>query len=226
MTSANRSPNVGADAPLTLTEKSKPSNPYDGRLADTRMPGRVVAPPAIGIAQRLVRFGDLAELRRRHAVARVDVRMKPPRQPLVGALDLADASRPARVRGQCRSPSNLRIAEWRIAFVDNLRIDDIALSWFHPPALRRRARLAPRRRQPPARRCRSPRPRAGARLLAIERLGRLVLRRGQLIERALDFRRVVALDRLFRPPPSPTRSPTCRQRASLSPVSFSMRSAP
>jgi hypothetical protein len=50
--------------------------------------GRVVAATAFEVAQRLVRLRDLTELRRRHPVTRVDVRMELPRQPLVGALDV------------------------------------------------------------------------------------------------------------------------------------------
>jgi hypothetical protein len=53
-----------------------------------RSTGRIVAPASIRIAQRLVSFGNLAELRRRHAVAGVDVRMKPPRETLVSSLDV------------------------------------------------------------------------------------------------------------------------------------------
>src|SRR5438105_2078696 len=44
-------------------------------LALGGQPGRVVAPAAIRIAQRLVRFRDPAELRRCHPVAGIDVRM-------------------------------------------------------------------------------------------------------------------------------------------------------
>ena len=60
------------------------------RLGLCGLADRVVAAPAIGIAQRLVRFGDLAELRGGHPVTGIDVRMKPPRKTLVGALDVGN----------------------------------------------------------------------------------------------------------------------------------------
>ena len=78
-------------APLALTEKSKPSNPNVDSSPTVRRaePTDVVAAAPIGIAERLVRLGDLTELGRRHPVARVDVRVIPAREPLVRALDVA-----------------------------------------------------------------------------------------------------------------------------------------
>ena len=68
----------------------EPLEPDAGRLGrDGRDAHRVVPPPPVGIAERLVRFGDLAELRRGRAVTRIDVRVIPPGQPLVRALDVA-----------------------------------------------------------------------------------------------------------------------------------------
>jgi hypothetical protein len=58
------------------------------------LPGRrpyavgVVLLAQLDVAQRFLRFGNLAELSRGHAVARVDVRMEFPREPLVGALEI------------------------------------------------------------------------------------------------------------------------------------------
>ena len=55
----------------------------------------VVVPPPIRIAQRLVRLGDLrGTCAAAVAIARVDVRVIPPRQPPVRALDVGRASRP------------------------------------------------------------------------------------------------------------------------------------
>src|SRR5689334_8959428 len=57
-------------------------------------PRRVVLAPAIGIAQRLVRLGNLAELLLRQPIARVDVRVVLAREALVRALDVVQR-RPA-----------------------------------------------------------------------------------------------------------------------------------
>src|SRR5262249_31568532 len=65
-----------------------------GRVAGTHEAHGVVVPAAIGVDQRLVRLGDLTNLRRRHPITRIDVRMKLPRQALVGPLDIADAGAP------------------------------------------------------------------------------------------------------------------------------------
>src|SRR5262249_35660662 len=54
-----------------------------------RVTDRVVPAPAVGIAQCFVRFQDLAELRSRGAIARIDVGMILARQSTVGALDVA-----------------------------------------------------------------------------------------------------------------------------------------
>src|SRR5207253_2884682 len=75
----------------------------------------VVAAAAFRIAQRLVRFRDLPELLRRQPVTRVDVRMVPPRQPLVGPLDVVqrratlDAEQNVEIHWQfriCSAPRN------------------------------------------------------------------------------------------------------------------------
>ena len=57
-------------------------------------PAGVVLLPALRVAERLVGFGDLAELRRRRPVAGVDVRMVFAREPLVRPLDVGQR-RPA-----------------------------------------------------------------------------------------------------------------------------------
>ena len=174
-----------------------------GRSAvDAADADRVVPPPPVRIAQRLVRLGDLPELRRRRAVTRIDVRVIPPRQPPVRALDVAQRRAPARGRGGRRSPCNRRFSLLR-SFVHHLRVDDVALRLAA-------ARGRPRRPAPAAARRRAAR-RPRLRLL-VQRLGRLVLRRGQLVERALHRRRVGALARLLRRPPSPPRSPAGRRR--------------
>ena len=54
----------------------------------------VVPQPPLGIAQCLVGARDLLEARFRLVVTRIDVRVKLPRQPLVGALDLDQGRRP------------------------------------------------------------------------------------------------------------------------------------
>jgi hypothetical protein len=61
----------------------------EARIRPAGQSRRVVLLPAIGIAQRLVCFGNLPELRGGHPVARIDVRVKLARQSFVGALDVA-----------------------------------------------------------------------------------------------------------------------------------------
>ncbi len=155
-TSANRSPKVGADAPLTLTEKSNPSNPnVAGSSAASRVPGRVVAAAPIRIAERLVRFGDLAELRRRHAIARIDVRVEPARQPLVRALDVVKRRRRARARGdvEIHHQIQMRICRLRsthcLSFVHDFGVDDIAALLVRRRRRCRAAHSARRRPAPP-----------------------------------------------------------------------------
>ena len=115
----------------------------------------VVLAPAIRVDQRLVSFGNLAKLRRRHPVTRIDVRMEPARQALVGALDVADVGRPfdaqddvkihyrgsgLAARGSCLMArgSNITqllitrlpdysITQLRFPLVDHFRIDHVAV---------------------------------------------------------------------------------------------------
>ena len=104
-----RSADAGGEVEPFKTER--------GRLHSR--PGRahgVVPPPAIGIAERLVRFRDLTELRRRRAVAWVDVRVEPPRQTPVRALDHRPASRRAPTRESNRNPYRIaELQDYRIA---------------------------------------------------------------------------------------------------------------
>src|ERR1700740_1650867 len=113
-------------------------------------------------------------------VARGDVGMVAPREPLVGALDVArgraalQAEQAVEIHGTATLTSLL-------ALVDDLRVDDAAL---------RASAFAGRRA-----RCGRPGPPAGRALrLAIQRLGGLVLRGGQRVERALNRRRVLTFD--------------------------------
>ena len=74
--------------------KIEPLEPHRRRVGSrVRVSDRVVPAAPIGIDQRLVGFGDPLELRRRHAVTRIDVRMKLPRQTLVRTLDVAQRRR-------------------------------------------------------------------------------------------------------------------------------------
>ena len=227
-TSANRSPKVGADAPLTLTEKSNPSNPnVEPRPSAPAAPPASYAPPPIGIAQRLVGLRDLAELRRRRAVARIDVRMILPREPLVGALDVAER------RAALEPEEDVEIHQ----SVDSELMTRFAIPRHCLPSSTTSASMTSplrRRRPPPGAAPAAPSPPPGRRrarrrrrrLLLVERLGRLVLRRGQLARaRARSPRR--------RSPRSPSSrasiadSIACSSAAlSLSPVSLSIRSAP
>src|SRR5439155_19819364 len=52
---------------------------------------QIVSVTAIRIDQRLVGLGDGTEMRRGRPGARIDIRVIPPRPPLVGALDVAHA---------------------------------------------------------------------------------------------------------------------------------------
>ena len=103
-----------------------------------RRAGRIVAPAAIGIDQRLVRLGNLAELRRRHPIARVDVGMEPACETLVSSLDVGKrrASLQAEDDVEIHGPGLLRLA-----LVDDFRVDDFARFLF---AARRRRRAARR----------------------------------------------------------------------------------
>ncbi len=91
----------------------------------------VVAAPAIRIAERLVRFRNLTEVRRRHPVARVDIGVIPSREAPVRALDVGERRLPLQpeddveVHGMSDRNSFLRLS-----FVHDLRVDHVALR--HP----------------------------------------------------------------------------------------------
>ena len=214
----------------TATEKSNPSNPNVAGPAEhgRRHAERVVLAPALRIGEDLVRLGDRPEPHGGRAVARVDVRVIPPRQPPVRALDLVKLCVARARRAGRRGPSDqrsgfgLRIASGLdfvlLPLVHHFRVDHVAV--VATRAVRRARRPPPRRPRRPARR------RAGRRLL-VERLGRLVLRRRQLLQRALDGRRRRSSRwRFFTSVDRPPRSPALSDAGTLSPMSFSIFSAP
>src|ERR1700686_974682 len=60
-----------------------------GRLvANGALAGGVVTTATLGVAQCFVRFGNLTKVSDGRPIARIDVRVILPRQPLVGALDV------------------------------------------------------------------------------------------------------------------------------------------
>ena len=87
-----------------------------------RRAGIVVGAP-LRIHQRFVRLEDLPEARFRRAVTRVDVRVIPPRETTVRALDV----RLARVVFQPKDDVEIHLRFLLFLLVNDLRVDDVAL---------------------------------------------------------------------------------------------------
>src|SRR6185436_3612396 len=100
------------------------------RLIDLRpiQPAGVVPATSIGIAQRLVRLGNLPELRRGGTIPGIDVRVIPPREPLVRTLNVVQ-------RGAAlNSQQDVEVHE--ISGSQDLRISGFGLMNSNPKILR------------------------------------------------------------------------------------------
>ena len=212
-----------ASACATPPEKSKPSNSNDTVVDPSRQRAGVVPQPPIRIAQRLVRARDLLEARFRRVVTRIDVRVKFPRKPLVGALDL-DQRRSAR---QCLSSSyksmGVRCQRRSAAHPNPITSRPPPRRRSHPrPCRQPRMPTGRRHRRPGQRRLPPPLP-ARLRVL-VEAFRRRVLRLVQRLHRRVDRGDIGARARLLQ-----LLDRRLDRRAiaadSLSPESFTIRSA-
>ena len=90
----------------------------------------VVAAPAIRIDQRLVGVEHLAKARRRLAVARIDVRMKPARESPIRPLDVAAAGAAVHAEDDVEIHVGHRIRtsghQLFLLVLDHFRVDDVA----------------------------------------------------------------------------------------------------
>ena len=100
-------------------EKSNPSKPLFGRSSRASTWPGVVARSALRVHQRFVRVEDLPEPRLRHAVSRIDIRVKPAREAAIGPLISASVAPCANPRTMCRSMSLLFV-------LDHLCVDHIS----------------------------------------------------------------------------------------------------
>ena len=153
----------------------------------------VVRAPLVGMTQRLVGLDDAAEERFRLLVARVHLRVVPAGEPPVRPADVAERRTATEAEGDVEVHGRLEtlcrcVRSGLLLVFDHLGVDHVAVAGGAAAARRPGAArlLGSGRRRVTARR--------GLRL-AIEHLGDLVLRLGQLLDALLDGVLIVLLER-------------------------------
>ena len=107
----------GRRGPARADRKIESLEAHRDLFRRSRRPAAGVVPPApLRIAQRLVRFGDLPELHGGGSISGIDVRMMPPCEPLVRALDIGqrrttlDSQKDVKIH-ECASRTLEQVAE-------------------------------------------------------------------------------------------------------------------